>query len=233
MAQIHIVQHVDFEGAGHIETWATEHKMNLSYSLLYLNHSLPKTDDFDVLIIMGGPMGIYDDEQYCWLTGEKEFIKNAIAANKKVLGICLGAQLVAHCLGAKVKRNSQKEIGWFPVWSVAPNPLFHIINPNEPFMTFHWHGDTFDIPNECTHLFQSEACKNQGFIYNDKVIGLQFHAELTPHNMDDLIANGADELIDGGKYIQPQALLTGGIKTYQNQNKTLLYNLLNRLIGAS
>jgi GMP synthase-like glutamine amidotransferase len=125
-----------------------------------------------------------------------------IAASKRVLGICLGAQLLAEVLGARVYRNKHREIGWFPVQRMpgnASSALFAVF-PAEVDV-FHWHGDTFDLPANAELLASSAACPNQGFIFRNQVLALQFHLETTPQGATDLIAHCGNEL-DGSPYVQ-------------------------------
>ena len=190
MIRLHYLQHVPFEGLGIIEEWAEARGFEIRVSRLYDHDPLPAPELFDWLVIMGGPMGIYDSTEYPWLVAEKECIQQAIAAGKTVLGICLGAQLIADVLGARVYPAAQKEIGWFPIERSAAAPE---LLP-EKLVVFHWHGDTFDLPEGAVHLASSAACANQGFIYNDRVVGLQFHMETTPESMEALIENCANEL---------------------------------------
>ena len=173
--RIHCIQHVPFEGPAAVKDWALERGHVLSRTALYDNESLPAMDEFDWLIVMGGPMGVYDEDMYPWLAAEKRFIGRSIAEGHTVLGICLGAQLMAAALGGTVRANARREIGWFPV-RLLPEagriPAFARL-PRE-FDAFHWHGDTFGIPPGAVRAAESDACPAQAFSYNDRVIGLQF-----------------------------------------------------------
>ena len=113
--QIHYLQHVPFEGLGSIESWLHERGHHVSATHMFSGDQLPQLDHLDWLMVMGGPMGVSDDIQYPWLKGEKEFIREAVDSGKVVLGICLGAQLIADALGAPVRKNEYREIGWFPI----------------------------------------------------------------------------------------------------------------------
>lgn len=192
MLKLHWLQHVEFEDLGHIEEWAFARDVKVSCTKLYKNEALPSAMDFDLLVVMGGPMGIYDHEEHPWLIEEKQFIRQAIDAGKRVLGICLGAQLIADVLGARVYPGLQKEIGWFPIRTTehAPTCL------PEELTVFHWHGDTFDIPAGAERIATSAACVNQGFIYQNRVIALQFHMEITPKSLDSMIRHCREELTD-------------------------------------
>lgn len=230
--RIHCIQHVDFEGIGYIESWAKNNNHELTYSLLYKQEEFPEQIDFDWLIVMGGPMNIYEDDKYPWLTGEKQFIKESINSDKTVLGFCLGSQLIADVLGAKVKRNKDVEIGWFPVNLTdfgKSHKIFQDLNFDNP--VFHWHGDTFDIPAKCEHIAYSKACTHQAFTYKDKVIGFQFHLEVTPYSLANMVENGKDELIRS-EYVQSQSDITGNSQ-YINPCNEILTEILNRLSKQS
>ncbi len=233
--KIHCIQHVEFETPGTIIDWIEKRKHSLSSTLLYENESFPGLDNFDLLIIMGGPMNIYEYERYPWLSEEKAFIEEAISEGKAVLGICLGAQLIADVLKAEVFRNNYKEIGWFPVSTVKYGMSETLLLENVPdeFTAFHWHGDTFSLPTGAKQLFTSEACKNQGFIYENRVIGLQFHLEMTNRAIRDVIGNCRDELIEG-KYIQSEEEILNKDSLLEN-SKLLMFTLLDnfeRMIGS-
>jgi len=194
---IHILQHVEFEDAGCILIYIKEHGHNVSCTRLYNNEALQDLHNIDCLIIMGGPMSIHDDEFYPWLPAEKKFISMAIEQRKKVLGICLGAQLIANALGAAVYKSPCEEIGWFPLARAIEieHHCFNSVAP-ESFMAFHWHGDTFDIPEQALPIASSAACKHQGFILNDRIIALQFHLEITAKNVKNLSHTAVMKFLD-------------------------------------
>lgn len=192
--RLHYLQHVPFEGPGSIAAWARAKGHAISSTCLFRDDPFPALDKIDWLIIMGGPMGVYDEGAYPWLRQEKEFIRQAIAGGKTVIGICLGAQLIAHVLGARVYPNPGKEIGWFPV-SIAPETRPGPVAEGSPeLMVFHWHGDTFDLPENAVRIASSAACRNQGFLYNERVLGLQFHPEATASSVAEMVKAGAEEL---------------------------------------
>jgi GMP synthase-like glutamine amidotransferase len=149
-------------------------------------------------------MGIYDDVRYPWLRAEKALIEEAINADKIVLGICLGAQLIADVLGARVYKNTHREIGWFRInrSPEANNCVLSKALPEEVDV-FHWHGDTFDIPQGAILLAENEACKHQGFMLDNRVAAFQFHLETTFQSATALIENCRDEL-DGAPYVQSE-----------------------------
>jgi len=192
----------------------------------------PTLSDVENLIIMGGPMGVGDDQIYPWLKSEKAYIRKAIQKNKIVVGVCLGAQLIAMVLGAKVYPNPHKEIGWFPVHKTpqAHNTSIGKIL-SESFMAFHWHGDTFDIPKGAVHLAESKVCKNQAFVYLNRVIALQFHLESTQSSIESLIQNCRDELISA-PHIQTADQIRKGYHQIESLN-TIMVKLMNCFILGS
>ncbi|MFS0906515.1 type 1 glutamine amidotransferase [Priestia aryabhattai] len=147
---------------------------------MYEKCNFPSLDEFDFLIILGGHMGAYEEETYSWLSLVKQFIKEAVNHNKYVLGICLGAQLIANALGGKVYPHTHKEVGWWPIEINKDASNVQILSGiADKFTALQFHGDTFDIPKAAVLLGSSKGCENQLFIYDDRVIGIQFHPELT------------------------------------------------------
>ncbi|MDF3130701.1 type 1 glutamine amidotransferase [Kiritimatiellaeota bacterium B1221] len=193
----HIFQHVPFEGPGSIGSWLKSQNAHITTTRFYRGEFPPDIDEIDLLIVMGGPMSVNDTDNYPWLELEKIFISAAINAGKAVLGICLGAQLIASATGAKVYKNPTTEIGWFPITGTNHITTFRF---PETLTVFHWHGETFDFPTDATLLASSPDCQNQAFQLNGKkVVGLQFHLETTPESLQSIIQHCQDEIIDGPK----------------------------------
>ena len=195
---LHVFQHVSFEGPARIGTWAAAHGHRVTTTHWFANERPPTHSSVDALVVMGGPMSVYEEDKYAWLREEKRFIRQAIHDGKRVLGVCLGAQLLADVLGARVYPHTCKEIGWFPIARLpksAQSKLFAAF-PKD-LEVFHWHGDTFDIPAEATHVLQSAACPNQGFVLDDHVVGLQFHIEIEPAGVDSLVWHCGNDLRPG------------------------------------
>jgi GMP synthase (glutamine-hydrolysing) len=218
--------HVAFEDAASIGTWAQQHGHSLSYTHLYQGQRLPEVESFDLLAIMGGPMNIYEHDAYPWLVAEKTFIKKAIDAGKKVIGVCLGAQLIADVLGGNVTAGVNKEIGWFPI-KLTPKAIDHSVLSNLPgkFDVFHWHGDTFSIPPGAMPLAASDACNNQGFQFGNHVLGLQFHMEYTTESIEKMLDHCADEIVDA-PHIQNAETIRDGYEKIP-QTTQLLFKLLD------
>ena len=221
------LQHVPFEGLGSIEDWARDKGYAITAARLFEVHSLPAIADFDWLIVMGGPMGVYDEEKYPWLKDEKRFIEQTVKAGKVVIGICLGAQLIADVLGARVFRNTYPEIGWFPMRLQRHKEIDVLEDLPDTIDAFHWHGDTFDLPSGAVQIGSSDGCRNQGFVYSKNVYAFQFHLEVTLAGAQELIRNCSDELVEG-KYIQTAAELTGDPQRFDGANH-LMSGILNRI----
>lgn len=228
--KIHYLQHAPAEDIGNMRPLLLQHGHTLSATHLYdPSHGLPSVDEFDWLIIMGGAMSIYEEDTYPWLRAEKRLIKQAIQANKIILGICLGSQLVADALGAKIKRNPQLEIGWFEIRhspEAKQTPLAEIMPTS--IELFHWHGDTFEIPDGAIRIAESNACKNQGFIMGNRIVALQFHLEATPSLVNQMLQTGANELVDNSTYIQSAEKIRANSEGFV-KSKTMMASLLDFL----
>jgi GMP synthase-like glutamine amidotransferase len=223
--RIHWLQHVPFEGLGRIADWAAESGCPVSASRMFAGDALPSVSAFDLLIVMGGPMSANDGHVHAWLDGEKRFIAQALDAGKRVLGICLGAQLIASCAGARIRPNDYKEIGWFPVertGAAARTAAGQVLA--EKTLAFHWHGETFDIPDGATHLARSRACENQAFAIGDRIVGLQYHLETTASSAAALIDHCRHELIEA-PYIHSESEIRA-----QFVNFPALQDGMNRLL---
>jgi GMP synthase-like glutamine amidotransferase len=174
----HYLQHVPFEGLCSIAPWLEAAGYELTNTRFFESAALPDLKKIDLLLVMGGPMSVNDEDEFPWLVSEKQFICEAIHLGKPILGICLGAQLIASATGARIYRNSLKEIGWFPIYGISSNDR-SIFSFPPSVQVFHWHGETFDLPSGATRLAKSDKCENQAFQISKSVIGLQFHLETT------------------------------------------------------
>jgi len=227
--RIHCLQHVPFEGPFGIADWADARGHSVTVTPLYAGVPPPDPADFDWLVIMGGPMGVVDEPQFPWLVPEKALIRASIAAGKTVVGVCLGAQLIAEVLGARVYRNPEKEIGWLPIELTAAGQASAVCGFLPPSLTvFHWHGDTFDLPAGAVQLARSAACAQQAFLYGGRVLGLQFHLESTPQSVAGLCAECADELVPGPHVQTAARMLTASPAGYARLN-VALFGILDRL----
>jgi GMP synthase-like glutamine amidotransferase len=227
--RLHCLMHVPFEGPARIADWAEARGHSLAFSHLFAGDSLPDVALFDRLIIMGGPMGVADLERYPWLDAEKRCIAGAIEAGRSLVGICLGAQLIAEVLGASVTPNPEKEIGWFPIRLTAEgrqHPLCQGLASEQQVL--HWHGDTFSLPPGAVWLAESDACENQAFLARERILGLQFHLEMTPASVEALCANAADDLVPAPHVQSAAQMLSVDAERYAATGRTLEM-LLDRL----
>jgi GMP synthase (glutamine-hydrolysing) len=202
MRNLLVCQHVPYEPLGTLDPLLKRE----GYRIRYVNFgrhpdARPTLDGYNGLVVLGGPMGVGDTDRFPHLAYEAELILDAIERNLPVLGICLGAQLIAKALGADVRRHHEKEIGWYPLATTAAartDPIFAHFDARE--VVFQWHGDTFDIPEGAVHLAETESCANQAFRYGETVYGLQFHLECdepmidrwlqVPHHVEEISSTG-------------------------------------------
>jgi GMP synthase-like glutamine amidotransferase len=229
----HCLQHVAFEGPGMIEPWLRAAGHEVTHTCFFEAASLPEPDEIDFLVVMGGPMSVNDELEFPWLADEKAVIRSVVRARKPVLGVCLGAQLIAGAMGARVFPNPCKEIGWFPVEAVpAPaDPPFPLFRFPPAIEVFHWHGDTFDLPAGAVHLAASAGCRNQAFQLGSAVIGLQFHLEITAEGLRKLAANCRAELVPA-PYVQSEdALLGAPAERFQTVHR-LMAEVLSFLVAG-
>ena len=185
-------RHVPFEDVGRIRCALEAHSVDIDYADLYQNPATrPDPAAYHALIFMGGPMSVNDDLPF--IGEELDIIARAAARRQPVLGICLGAQLIAKAMGARVYRNAVKEVGWYPIHfteAASQDPL--LVGLESPQEVFHWHGETFDLPAGATHLAWSEACRNQAFHIGNYLYGFQFHLEVTPEMIADWCTQDAN-----------------------------------------
>lgn len=230
---VHFIQHVAFERPGYIQEWAEWNGFEVSFTHLYEGGVLPDIEKVDLLVVMGGPMGVDDNDTFLWLDKEREFIKACIEGGKFVLGICLGAQLIASVLGARVYASGVQEIGWYPIELTSEgNELWGGFDPDGRWNVLHWHGDTFELPEGACLLASSEAIKHQAFSYGDKVLALQFHLEATPSTLSSMINKLGAEL----EALQEQEWVMSGKEMVQpeiffHDSNAMLEAILDRFVG--
>ena len=228
--RVHWLQHAEHEDLGCIAPWLAARGHSVAVSRLQRGDAPPGPDAYDWLIVLGGPMNIYEHAAYPWLVAEKQAIRAGLQAGKRVLGICLGAQLVADQLGGPVVRNAEPEVGWHPVSTTAAaraeGPFRGF--PAQ-FTPFHWHGDTFTLPLGSAPLMTSEACANQAFSHGSKVAGIQFHLEVTAANARDWFAVERPAV---SRYVQPPEAILAALPQFAANNRLML-KLLENLEAAA
>ncbi len=223
------LQHVPFEGPGAIAAWSHQRGHRLFPVRLFAHEPLPAVPEVGVLVVMGGPMGVDDESDYPWLGAEKRLIADCIQAGKQVIGVCLGAQLIAQVLGARVYRQHHAEIGWFRVQLTGEARALPLTAelPGE-ILAFHWHHDTFDLPTGAIHLARSAACEHQGFLYDGRILGLQCHLEITPQGLQDLVSQDANSL-QPGPFVQTAEQIMAAQPAEFTQIHAVLFRLLDLL----
>lgn len=231
--RVHVFQHIPFEGLGSIESWLNSHRYSITTTRFFAGDQIPDIGEIDFLIVLGGSMSANDETTCPWLIGEKRLVGEMVQMKKPVLGICLGAQIIAAALGARIFRNSEKEIGWFPISSFAGNAsrpdLFRFAKET---LVFHWHGETFDLPEGAVHLAASTVCTNQAFQAGSNVLGLQFHLEMTPESAARLMLHCKDEIMPG-RFIQSEKeMISISAGQYSSANK-IMENVLDFLTRRS
>ena len=194
-----VLSHVAFEDLGSLEAPLRERGFAIeTVDVATARFPLPQAERCDLLVVLGGPIGVYDQREYPFLTSETACIAARLAARRPVLGICLGAQLMAAALGARVYPGAHgAEIGWSPI-EAAPGPadspewFAPLLAPG--LAVFHWHGDTFDLPPGASHLAKTELYMNQSFSIDNFALGLQFHPEVTETGLERWYVGHAYEL---------------------------------------
>ena len=222
-----VLQHVEFEGPAAVADWAVARGFPLRLFHLHRDPTLPSLADFDMLTVMGGPMSANHEARLGWLGPEIALVREATASDKTVLGICLGAQIIAKALGGRVYPGSAKEIGWFPVQRTGSHLFFDEVP--DSFTPFHWHGETFDLPREAMTLAMSKITKTQAFAVGRRVLGLQFHMEATEASVQALLNNAAHEIGRGAFEQQPGTMLAN--LNQCTRLRPLLDTVLDRLTG--
>jgi GMP synthase-like glutamine amidotransferase len=190
--RILLIQHDPLDGPGSLTEWASDRGHCVTICLICHGESLPSLDSFDLLVSLGGPMGAYEEEKHPWITMEKQYLRQAVTSGKRVLGLCLGCQLLADALGGKAFRHSCKEFGWQPIEPLADgkewfrtSDSFQAKEKDEKgiFYAFQWHGDTYTPPSGAVHLARNAAAEQQAFLFRgplgNPALGLQFHLEWT------------------------------------------------------
>lgn len=225
------VQNVWFEGPGGIADWASARGHTFEVARPF-DDAAQHPGEFDLLVVMGGPMNIYQEQEHPFLAEEKQLISLAIEDGKRVLGVCLGSQLVADVLGGKVTRGKQPEIGWYPVALNAAGQASPVLGrlPDQ-FAALHWHGDTFAVPPGATLLASSTACENQAFEFDDgRVVGVQFHLETTRESLGVLVENAGTDLAQGEWVASAEEILAPDAPFAASRE--LLFTLLDGLASV-
>lgn len=200
MRSVLALRHVPFEDLGSFETLLR----NADFSITYVEAPTADLGEIDacapdLLVVLGGPIGAYEEREYPFLRLELQLLERRLASARATLGICLGSQLLARVLGARVYPGRQKELAWGPL-SLTPagraGSMAHLAGEHTPVL--HWHGDTFDLPSGATLLASTPTYEHQAFCWKDRVLGLQFHPEVTARGLEAWYVGHARELAAEG-----------------------------------
>lgn len=222
--RVHFIQHAGGEGPGGVAEWAAARGHDLRGSHPYRGDPFPAPDDLDLLVVLGGGMNVHQTDRYPWLDDERALIAAAIARGTPVLGICLGSQLLAEVLGGSVARAEQPEIGWFPVEATPEGERFGLPACMDGF---HWHEDTWSLPAGAVRLAGSAACANQAFAHGDRLVGIQFHPEMTLDIARSIIAAEGDAL-PAGRHVQSTGEMLARPERFAAAH-AVLWTVLDRL----
>ena len=227
--RMHIFQHVPFEDEGIIGRWAVEQGCTVTRTRFFEDETPPHADEYDWLVVMGGPMGIHDEVLYPWLAVEKDVIREALFADRRILGICLGAQLLADCAGGRVEKNREREIGWFPVQRAGgESPLLDGVP--DRFDAFHWHGDRFFAPASGRLLAISDGCPAQIIQIGERALGFQFHLESTPERITALMEHCPEDMA-AGPFVRTRERIESDMVQCEASNRIMRRVLENMLRG--
>lgn len=222
--ETYIFQHVAFEGPGAILPYLESKGYQVHLVKLYAGDPVPSSLDVDFAVLMGGPMSALEEDKYPFMVEEKQLCRELFAADKPVLGVCLGAQIMANAFFAPIRQNPEKEIGFYPV----------TFENGFTVNAFHWHGETFDIPEYAESIAYSEACRNQGFKMG-RSLGLQFHLETTAESLNSLLENCAEELEAAlsakAKYVQSKSQILETAKTALPELNAAMTELLDAMLA--
>lgn len=245
--RVHYFQHIQDEGLGSPAAWLARHDAVITTSQFFRLQRgedvcavasqqrgpeaivLPRHDEVDLLIIMGGEMSVNDEDKYPWLISEKRWIRRYIELGKPAVGLCLGAQLIASSLGAKVQKNTLKEVGW---WPIQARRMEHRVGQDELFefpqtlTALCWHEDTYALPEGAIGLAENDACPQQAFQYGARVLGFQFHPESTPQSLQLFLADSGYQDLgaspDSHRFIQtPAQIAQAGAGDFEAGNALL------------
>ncbi|MBM4130082.1 type 1 glutamine amidotransferase [bacterium] len=229
----HWLQHVEYEGLGALAPRLAARGIAARRTLVSAGEPLPTADAIDFLVVLGGPMSVNDEATLPWLAPEKALIRDVVARGVPVLGICLGAQLMAAALGAAVGPSPEREVGWWPVEAVPPPPAppFPAFPFPARFTALHWHGEAFALPVGAVHLACSAGCPHQGLQVGPRAIGLQFHPEADPDWVRTVLAHSPGSLASG-PFVMRRKDLLADLEGRCAPGHTMLDALLGFLIGS-
>ena len=230
MTNILVFQNEECEHLGVFSKILNENNISYQYIKLYEEEEIPNLNDYSAIIILGGPMNVYEERKYPFLKKENSSIKEALKINKPMLGICLGAQIIARAAGAKVYPAKRKEIGWFTIDLTVEGRDDTVFKGLERQLSvFQWHGDTFDMPTESKKLATSNLIPNQAFSIGETTYALQFHLEVTKQMISEWVNRYANELASLKEEVDTDKMMKYSEQYIQPLNKHASLLFLNFL----
>ena len=225
--RVHFLTHADFEQPGYYLTWARENGFSVSQTAVYNDETLPETDDYDLLIIMGGPQSPAETDKYPYLSTELDHIRTAIKNNKYIIGVCLGAQLIAEAFGSKTQASPHKEIGVYPL-TLTDKGKQDLLCKDLPtsFQSGHWHNDMPGLPSGAIILAESAGCPRQIIKFTQKIIGFQCHLEFDKNCVETLITHCQNDLSDGNFVQSADVILSQNYDKINVHLKLFLKNFI-------
>jgi GMP synthase-like glutamine amidotransferase len=226
MKPVVICRFAPHEGPGYFATYLETHRIAWRVLELDEGEPLPRIEAIGGLAMMGGPMSANDDLP--WIEPTLALVRDAVEANVPVIGHCLGGQLMSRALGGRVTRNAVKEIGWGRV-DVEPTPAAAAWGTAEPFVSFHWHGETFTVPEGATRIWSSAHCANQAFVLGPH-IAMQCHVEMTAEMIDRWCETGVDEIEESRS--SPGVQTPGAMRTSAQEKLEALNRVADRVYSS-
>lgn len=229
-----MLQHVPFEGPGVIPDWGWERGLRVNRTRYYLEGESPPAESVDLAVVLGGPMGVDEETEHPWLRDEKRLLEELVEQGTPILGVCLGAQLLADVLGAEVRESPHPEIGWFPVSTTSGAASYPpTADWPDTLEVLQWHRDTFEVPEGGDLLAAGEGGLNQAFVLDERFVALQFHLELRPLDVERLLFNvpGGSLPADGERVQSPRRIREGARRA--DRLHGYLYDLLDGLLDRA
>jgi GMP synthase-like glutamine amidotransferase len=229
--KIVLIQHTAVDGPGATLDFLKASQADFATVRIDRGESIPIDVDADVLMTFGGPVSLYQPNLPSWVDDERALISRYVDAGRKVFGICLGAQLIASALGAKVYAGTHPEIGWHKIQSTDTHGQSAIADSLPPSQTvLQWHQNTFDLPADAVHLYQSDACSHQAFSIEDRIVGFQFHPEATRTTVKHFLRFASPQRFSGG-WVQTEQQVVDGIERYLDQQNQWLHRFLSQWLN--
>lgn len=232
--KVAIIQHTAVDSPGVVLHWIETHDLDCQVIRIDQKDDIPNAPDADILMSFGGPQSLHLPDQPDWVHQERSLMQQYVNSGRRVLGICLGAQMLASAMGAETMPNEQPEVGWHMISRVDASQTSHsggisagqLAGLPERARVLHWHQNTFALPDGATHLYRSDACANQGFAMDDRAIGFQFHPEVTEKTIRYFL-QVSGLVRKQGKHVQSREEIEAGIQEYRDDQAAWFQSFLD------